>query len=110
MKLAFSFLIFLSALVSCQGEKEDQALVEKYEEQQVIIEGLDAELRKVKMAIEDADDPAPALDFKGLKGEIKEASEKREALEDEVKALEAKKKKAEADLKRYQEKYPIRNQ
>lgn len=109
MKLAMAFPILIFVLTSCQGEKEDEALVKKYEEKQATIESLEDELRKVRLAIDETEIPDPAPDLRKVKTEIKTANNEREELEDEIRKLEARKKQATADLQIYKGKYPLRS-
>ena len=109
MQLAKSFSILILVLASCQGEKEDAALVKKYEQKQATIESLEDELRKVRVAIEQTEILDPAPDLRKVRAEIKTAGKEREELEDEVRKLEAQKKQAAADLEIYKGKYPLRS-
>ena len=108
VNIVISLVALLMILVSCKGDKEDQALVTKFKEQKKTIEMLEGDLREVRAAIEDIRPPAEFPDLKKLQAEVKEISKKRVTLEAEVRALKAKKTKAEEDLKEYQKNYPIR--
>ncbi len=108
MKNALIFFASLMILVSCQGEKEDEALVAKHRKQAEEIDILEDELREVRAAIEEVEVPDEFPDLDKLKAEMKEATGKRGDLEKESRILEAKKKKALEDFEKYQETYPIR--
>jgi len=95
-------------MASCHGGKEDQALVDKYNEQQGKIELLEEELKKTRDEIEEIKTPESAPDLKGLQAKLGEVTERRELLEQEVSSLTVEKKKAEEALVKYRKTYPIR--
>ena len=108
VKRAILLPFFLISFASCGGDKEDQALVEKYKEQQEVVEALEKELREVRVAISDVEIPDEIPNLKKMEAELKKTVEKRETLETEISNLKAKKKKATEDLEIYKKKYPIR--
>jgi hypothetical protein len=108
VKVAVLLPIVLMVLVSCGGDKEDKALVAKYKEQQEVLDSLERELREVRLAISDVDIPDEVPNLKKMESELKKTIEKREALEADILALTAKKKKEIEDLEIYKKKYPIR--
>lgn len=100
---------FLFVLVSCGGEEEDPALVEKYEKQKAEITALEKELSAVRKKIEETEIPDPSSDLRELKAEITKTTKERRDLEFQIKELEKKKVEAAESLEKYKEKYPIRS-
>lgn len=82
--------------------------MKKHREQAEQIEVLEDKVRAVRNKIEEIEIPEEFPDLEKLKGQVKEAAQKKADLEKELEDLEVKKKEAAENLEKYKKDYPIR--